>query len=146
MPTRVILSLRGVDIPSITCPVATRLWNLLLIFFFSCPLARQVWRNFLIWRELNDMVFISYNEWLTWLVNTRLHKHLKEFLEGISYVTWWLIWRFRNHLLFGNSQPRCELLFDDVVQLSYMWCSSRSKFKINWVTWLTLIVLACNLF
>ncbi|GJU04920.1 RNA-directed DNA polymerase, eukaryota [Tanacetum coccineum] len=120
LPTRVNLSLRGVDIPSIFCPLCNTAVESTSHFFFSCPLTRQVGRNFLIWWELEDTVFNSYNEWLIWLVNSRLQKHLKEFLEGICYVIWWLIWRFRNQLLFGISQPRRALLFDDVVQLSYM--------------------------
>nr|GEY51116.1 RNA-directed DNA polymerase, eukaryota [Tanacetum cinerariifolium] len=51
--------------------------------FFACPLARQVWRQFLICWELEDMAFNSYNEWLNWIVNIRLHKQLKVFLEAL---------------------------------------------------------------
>ncbi|GJU59172.1 RNA-directed DNA polymerase, eukaryota, reverse transcriptase zinc-binding domain protein [Tanacetum coccineum] len=91
LSNRVNLSLRGVDILSIFCPLCNAAVESTSHIFFFCPLARQVWRNFLIWWELDDMVFNSYNEWLIWLVNTCLHKHLKEFLEGICYVMWWLI-------------------------------------------------------
>ncbi|GKA96564.1 RNA-directed DNA polymerase, eukaryota, reverse transcriptase zinc-binding domain protein [Tanacetum coccineum] len=115
LPTRANLSLRGMDIPSIACPLCNSAVESTSHIFFACPLARQVWRNFLIWWELEDVAFNSYNEWLIWIVNIRLHKQLKVFLEGICYVMWWLIWRFRNQLLFGNSQPRRALLFDDVV-------------------------------
>nr|GEY28466.1 uncharacterized mitochondrial protein AtMg00810-like [Tanacetum cinerariifolium] len=33
-------------------------------------------------KELDDVDFNSYNEWLNWIVNIRLHKQLKVFLEG----------------------------------------------------------------
>nr|GEV20668.1 RNA-directed DNA polymerase, eukaryota [Tanacetum cinerariifolium] len=115
LPTRANLSLRGMDIPSISCPLCNSAVESSSHIFFACLFASQVWRKNLIWWELEDVAFNSYNEWLNWIVNIRLHKRLKVFLEGICYVIWWLIWRFRNQLLFGSSQPRCALLFDDVV-------------------------------
>nr|GFB39521.1 RNA-directed DNA polymerase, eukaryota [Tanacetum cinerariifolium] len=114
LPTKANLSLRGMDIPSIACPLCNSAVKSSSHIFFACPLARQVWRKFLIWWELEDVAFNSYNEWLNWIVNIRLHKQLKVFLESICYVMWWLIWRFRNQLLFGSSQPMRALLFDDV--------------------------------
>ncbi|GJT19961.1 RNA-directed DNA polymerase, eukaryota [Tanacetum coccineum] len=83
LPTRANLSLRGMDIPSIACPLCNSAVESTSHIFFACPLARQVWRNFLIWWELEDVAFNSYNEWLIWIVNIRLHKQLKVFLEGI---------------------------------------------------------------
>ncbi|GJU90933.1 RNA-directed DNA polymerase, eukaryota [Tanacetum coccineum] len=82
LPTRANLSLRGMDIPSIACPLCNSAVESTSHIFFACPLARQVWRNFLIWWELEDVAFNSYNEWLNWIVNIRLHKQLKVFLEG----------------------------------------------------------------
>ncbi|GJV21587.1 ankyrin repeat-containing domain, PGG domain protein [Tanacetum coccineum] len=81
LPTRANLSLRGMDIPSIACPLCNSAVESTSHIFFACPLARQVWRKFLIWWELEDVAFNSYNEWLIWIVNIRLHKQLKVFLE-----------------------------------------------------------------
>ncbi|GJR87200.1 RNA-directed DNA polymerase, eukaryota [Tanacetum coccineum] len=91
LPTRANLSLRGMDIPLILCPLCNTDVESTSHIFFSCSLARQVWRKILLWWEIEDVVFNSYNEWLNWIVNIRLHKHLKEFLEGVCYVMWWLI-------------------------------------------------------
>ncbi|GJT47677.1 RNA-directed DNA polymerase, eukaryota [Tanacetum coccineum] len=136
LPTRINLSLRGIDIPSIQCPICNLAVESSSHIFFSCPVARKVWRKIMIWWELDDPAFHSYNEWLLWIVNIRLPKQLKEFLEGICYVMWWLIWKFRNLLLFSDSPPKQETLFDDVVQMSYLWMNSRFKSKINWISWL----------
>nr|GEY79130.1 probable leucine-rich repeat receptor-like protein kinase At1g35710 [Tanacetum cinerariifolium] len=81
LPTRANLSLRGMDIPSIVCPLCNSAVESSSHIFLPCPLARQVWRKFLIWWELEDVVFNSYNEWLNWIVNIRLHKQLKVFLK-----------------------------------------------------------------
>ncbi|GJR94428.1 RNA-directed DNA polymerase, eukaryota [Tanacetum coccineum] len=126
LPTRLNLSLRGMDIPSILCPLCNSAAESTSHIFFSCPLARQVWNKFLRWWEMDSISFDRYEDWLSWLNNTRFPKQLKTFLEGICYIMWWLIWRFRNQVLFGSKQPRRDLLFDDIVQLSYLWISNRS--------------------
>ncbi|GJT92663.1 RNA-directed DNA polymerase, eukaryota, reverse transcriptase zinc-binding domain protein [Tanacetum coccineum] len=84
LPTRANLSLRGMDIPSIACPLCNSAVESTSHIFFACPLARQVWRKILIWWELEDVAFNSYNEWLNWIVNIRLHKQLKVFLEAFA--------------------------------------------------------------
>ncbi|GJT85019.1 RNA-directed DNA polymerase, eukaryota, partial [Tanacetum coccineum] len=84
LPTRANLSLRGMDIPSIACPLCNSAVESTSHIFFACLLARQVWRKFLIWWELEDVAFNSYNEWLNWIVNIRLQKQLKVFLEDLS--------------------------------------------------------------
>ncbi|GKB03278.1 RNA-directed DNA polymerase, eukaryota [Tanacetum coccineum] len=84
LPTRANLSLRGMDIPSIACPLCNSAVESTSHIFFACPLARQVWRKFLIWWELEDVPFNSYKEWLNWIANIRLHKKLKVFLEGLT--------------------------------------------------------------
>ncbi|GJW07510.1 RNA-directed DNA polymerase, eukaryota, reverse transcriptase zinc-binding domain protein [Tanacetum coccineum] len=82
LPTRINLSLRGIDIPSIQCPICNLAVESSSHIFFSCPVACKVWRKIMIWWELDDPAFHSYNEWLLWIVNIRLPKQLKEFLEG----------------------------------------------------------------
>ncbi|GJY42014.1 RNA-directed DNA polymerase, eukaryota [Tanacetum coccineum] len=55
LPTRANLSLRGMDISSIACPLCNSAVESTSHIFFA-PLARQVWRNFLIWYLLRDVV------------------------------------------------------------------------------------------
>ncbi|GJU85032.1 RNA-directed DNA polymerase, eukaryota [Tanacetum coccineum] len=56
LPTRANLSLRGMDIPSIACPLCNSAVESTSHIFFACPLARQVWREFFIWYLLRDVV------------------------------------------------------------------------------------------
>nr|GFC21231.1 RNA-directed DNA polymerase, eukaryota [Tanacetum cinerariifolium] len=44
LPTRATLSLRGMDILSIVCPLCNSAMKSSSRIFFTCPLARQVWR------------------------------------------------------------------------------------------------------
>ncbi|KAL4583831.1 hypothetical protein LXL04_008416 [Taraxacum kok-saghyz] len=80
--------------------------------------------------------FPSLQGWKGWMDGVRLRKKLKEVLEGVFFVTWWSIWKFRNQLLFGSVLPRKSLIFDDAVSSSFMWCSNRSDKRVDWRIWL----------
>ncbi|GJY89027.1 RNA-directed DNA polymerase, eukaryota, partial [Tanacetum coccineum] len=136
IPTRINLSLRGVDIPCIICPICNIAVESTSRLLFVCNMARQLRILVVRWWEIEFSKIASYEEWLLWLNGIRLSKGVKEILEGVNYVMWWLIWRFRNQVLFEESFPRRELLFDDLVRLSFNWCSNRRKSKLNWITWM----------
>ncbi|GKA71148.1 RNA-directed DNA polymerase, eukaryota [Tanacetum coccineum] len=109
LPTRLNLSLRGLEIPSIVCPLCNVAVESTSHLLFSCSLSRQVRSKVMRWWELADLEIRSYDEWLNWLNNVRLPKNLKDVLEGVCYVNWWLVWRFRNQMLFGKTHPRRDL-------------------------------------
>ncbi|GJY59136.1 RNA-directed DNA polymerase, eukaryota [Tanacetum coccineum] len=114
LPTRLNLSLRGVDIPSILCPVCDVAVESTSHILFSCPLARDVLCKVMTWWDLDTPNILSYEEWLCWFSNLHIHKQAKIILEGVFYVMWWLIWRFRNKSLFGSSTPRKAIIFDEI--------------------------------
>ncbi|GJX21087.1 RNA-directed DNA polymerase, eukaryota [Tanacetum coccineum] len=132
LPTRLNLSLIGVDIPSILCSSCNNSVESSSYLFFYCPVTRQVWSKVLRWWELTDSGCNTYDDWLNWLNNSHMSKGIKDIFEGVCYVMWWSLWRFRNQCVFGKSQPRKESLFDDIVQMSFTWCASRCKSNFNW--------------
>ncbi|GKA85188.1 ribonuclease H-like domain-containing protein [Tanacetum coccineum] len=136
LPTRLNLSLRGIDIPSIICPNCGLAGESCSHLFYSCNLARTLWRKIARWWEIDIPDFSCYEEWIAWFKTTRFSKTQKEMLEGVFYVMWWMIWKFRNQVLFGSSHPRMELLFDDIVSYSFTWCSNRCKNNIDWISWM----------
>ncbi|GJT83455.1 RNA-directed DNA polymerase, eukaryota [Tanacetum coccineum] len=89
--------------------------------------------NLSLYGELELQDCHSYADWLCWFNNLRLSKGLKDVLEGVFYVMWWAIWKFHNQVLFRSSNPRLEFLFDEIVLLSYTWCSNRCKSDFAWV-------------
>ncbi|GJV49730.1 zf-CCHC domain-containing protein [Tanacetum coccineum] len=42
----------------------------------------------------------------------------------------------RNLLLFADSNPRKDVIFDDIVLRSFNWCLARGNRTLNWVSWL----------
>ncbi|GKD57212.1 hypothetical protein Tco_1290599 [Tanacetum coccineum] len=83
LPTRLDLSLRGVDISisSIVCPLCDASVESSSHIFFTCPLVCQVRSKVSRWWELDDPVLHSYDGWLTWFNNIRLSKNLKALFE-----------------------------------------------------------------
>nr|GEW88878.1 RNA-directed DNA polymerase, eukaryota [Tanacetum cinerariifolium] len=115
LPTRFNLSFRGLDIPSILCPVCHSAGVSSSHLFFSCNVARLLQSKVARWWDLVVLDIHSYDDWLSWFYSLRLIKRLKDVLEGLFYVMWWVICNFRNLVLFGKSQPCLELLFDEIV-------------------------------
>ncbi|GJX14640.1 RNA-directed DNA polymerase, eukaryota [Tanacetum coccineum] len=136
LSTRLNLSLTGIDISTIVCPLCHAYIESGSHIFFYCSMARHLWRKLMRWWELEGIDLASYDDWLLWINSSRLSKRLKEILKGVCYVMWWLIWRFKNQLLFGATNSRMELLFNNLVQISFNWCSNRCNSKLNCVTWM----------
>ncbi|GJY02513.1 RNA-directed DNA polymerase, eukaryota [Tanacetum coccineum] len=67
LPTRLNLSLRGLDIPSIICPLCSIAVESTSHLLFSCQLARQLMIKVVHWWELEYQDFHSYEDWLSWL-------------------------------------------------------------------------------
>ncbi|GKC75204.1 hypothetical protein Tco_1125978, partial [Tanacetum coccineum] len=77
------------------------------------------------WWDISFMEVSSYEEWLNWLLNLLLHSKPKHLLEGVCYISWWLIWTFRNKTIFDLDPPSQSSLFEDVVARSFNWCRYR---------------------
>ncbi|GKC71474.1 hypothetical protein Tco_1117357, partial [Tanacetum coccineum] len=93
------------------CPVCDSAQEEVAHVFFCCSLARDLTRLICRWWNLDEHLFSSYAEWLSWFNSLRLGSKLKAILEGVFYITWWSVWNFRNHLLFASTKPRKESIF-----------------------------------
>ncbi|GKD38235.1 RNA-directed DNA polymerase, eukaryota [Tanacetum coccineum] len=80
LPTRLNLSLKGVEIFSIMCPLCNSVESASHLFF-SCHVARLIWRKVLRWWDLEENMIDSYDDWLLLLKNIRLSKRLKDILK-----------------------------------------------------------------
>ncbi|GJX60749.1 RNA-directed DNA polymerase, eukaryota, reverse transcriptase zinc-binding domain protein [Tanacetum coccineum] len=136
LPTRLNLSLRGIEIPTITCPICSCAGESCSHLFFSCSMARNITTKLARWWEFDCPDLFSYDDWLEWFHTLRLLKGFKDILEGVFYVMWWVIWKYRNQTLFDSFQPRMDMLFDEIVLLSFTWCSNRCKNNFDWISWM----------
>ncbi|GKC75973.1 RNA-directed DNA polymerase, eukaryota [Tanacetum coccineum] len=133
LPTRLNISRRGMDIDSILCHSCGVTVETTSHVFFSCHIAREVFHKISNWWEVNFMELSSYEEWLEWLLNLRLHSKHKKMIEGVCYTMWWTIWNFRNKSIFGSDTPSNASLFEDIVSRFFYWCRYRSKTSFSWM-------------
>ncbi|GJW62964.1 RNA-directed DNA polymerase, eukaryota [Tanacetum coccineum] len=115
LPTRFNISRRGICIDSILCAICNTGVETSRHLFFSCELARDVMNLIIRWWNVSSSVFESYEEWLEWFVNIRLPSKNKKMFEGVFYVTWWLLWWFRNKTIFEGKTIKKAMLFDEVI-------------------------------
>nr|GEW49590.1 RNA-directed DNA polymerase, eukaryota [Tanacetum cinerariifolium] len=105
LPTRLKLIRRGIQVPSLSCPVCNVAYEDMSHLLFSCDLANDVVPLVCRWWNLTWSPFGSYSEWLSWFNSISLCSRIKGMLEGVFYVTWWCLWNFRNQLLFATQNP-----------------------------------------
>ncbi|GKB14876.1 RNA-directed DNA polymerase, eukaryota, partial [Tanacetum coccineum] len=127
LPTRVNLQHRGVLVSDPSCPICHSEDEDLAHLFFRCSLVTDIVRLVCRWWNIAWASIDSYSNWLHWFNAIRLSPKVKDLLEGVFYITWWSIWRFRNQVLFSSLVPRKDVLFDDIVSRSFTWCRSRCK-------------------
>nr|GEU66093.1 RNA-directed DNA polymerase, eukaryota [Tanacetum cinerariifolium] len=100
LPTRLNLSRRGVDIPSILCPICDRAVESSSHVFFDCQLAKDILRRIYRWWNVDFVDVKSYVEWESWINSIRLSSKHKSLFQGVCFVSWWIIWSFRNKRVF----------------------------------------------
>ncbi|GJV17997.1 RNA-directed DNA polymerase, eukaryota [Tanacetum coccineum] len=130
LPTRSNLVRRNILIDSLSCPICDGEPEDSSHLFFRCCLARDVTRSVCRWWDLDFHSFNSYTDWQGWFKQLRLGAKSKEVLEGVFYVSWWSLWNFRNHLLFADSNPRKDVIFDEIVLRSFNWCLARDLWHV----------------
>nr|GEW21130.1 RNA-directed DNA polymerase, eukaryota [Tanacetum cinerariifolium] len=74
LPTRLNLSLRGIEIPSISCSICSSVGVSCSHLLFSCNMARDVIFKVARWWELDLPVLFSYEDWLDWFRILRFPK------------------------------------------------------------------------
>nr|GEW67058.1 RNA-directed DNA polymerase, eukaryota, reverse transcriptase zinc-binding domain protein [Tanacetum cinerariifolium] len=115
LPTRLNLSRRGCEIQSIIFPICNKEVESTSHVFFACSLVRDIYRKIASWWELTYSEFYSYEEWFEWLLSLRMSSKQKDMLEGIFYVTWWLVWNHQNKSLFDSKSPSKAIIFYVIV-------------------------------
>ena len=136
LPTRLKLSYRGLDINSILCPVCGIAVESSRHLFFECFLARDNLHKVCQWWDINFRELHSFEDWSDWLLYLSLPGKHKRLLEGVCFGLWWLIWSFRNNLIFGADDPSKATIFDDLVLFSFYWSRYRCNVSFSWVDWL----------
>nr|GFB02688.1 hypothetical protein [Tanacetum cinerariifolium] len=114
LPTCLNLSLRGIDIPSIACTTCNTAMETNEHVFFECDTASNIWRLVSLWSTSNMPSFSSSIDWLQWFDNRRATKSSKDRIYAIFAATLWILWRYRNNVIFSDHPIRKSNIFDHI--------------------------------
>ncbi|GJX80171.1 RNA-directed DNA polymerase, eukaryota [Tanacetum coccineum] len=137
LPTRWNLSRKGIDIVSLLCPICNQNPELIDHVLWKCSLASELWHKVFMWLDLTPPVINSFAAIFDWVEDLRINPQGKHIVQSILGVTAWSIWKFRNGCIFDHKRPIRQDIFDNIVDLSYVWLSNRyRKLNISWTNWI----------
>ncbi|GKD90485.1 RNA-directed DNA polymerase, eukaryota, reverse transcriptase zinc-binding domain protein, partial [Tanacetum coccineum] len=102
LPTRLNLSLRGLDIPSIKCPMCNNEVESVDHVFFGCDLSSNVWCLVRRWTNIDMPSFSSWFDCLQWFEDWKAVSGNKDRMYVILAALLWCLWRYRNNVTFCN--------------------------------------------
>nr|GEV00797.1 RNA-directed DNA polymerase, eukaryota, reverse transcriptase zinc-binding domain protein [Tanacetum cinerariifolium] len=120
LPTRVNISRRGMEIESMLCPMCNNAVESSRHLFFSCYFISEIMHKITRWWDMDYMEINSFEEWLEWISSIRLPLKQKQIFEGMCYILWWYIWKWRNKKIFGRETPSKAIIFYEVVSLLFI--------------------------
>nr|GEV10785.1 RNA-directed DNA polymerase, eukaryota [Tanacetum cinerariifolium] len=86
LPTRLNLSYRGLDLQSILCLNCDKEVESTSHIFFGYSMVRDLSHKIASWWDICYSEFPSYEEWLVWLLNLRIHSHYKEVRIVLNFI------------------------------------------------------------
>ncbi|GKD01436.1 RNA-directed DNA polymerase, eukaryota [Tanacetum coccineum] len=82
LPTRLNISRRGLDIPSILCPMCGLAAESTDHVFFRCGMSKDLFPKVCNWWNVEFREIRSYEDWASWITSIRLSIKLKSLLQG----------------------------------------------------------------
>ncbi|XP_071726874.1 uncharacterized protein [Rutidosis leptorrhynchoides] len=136
LPLRWNLSAKGLELNSIVCPVCNNGIEMRSHLFFGCSLASELWHKVRVWLDCNMPFFYSWVEVVSWIESLSSTSSSKHKIVAVTATLLWVIWRFRNGIVFNEHTSR-NSLFDVTRLFSFRWLKNRGHVVSNWNTWLS---------
>ncbi|GKA15089.1 putative RNA-directed DNA polymerase, eukaryota, reverse transcriptase zinc-binding domain protein [Tanacetum coccineum] len=114
LPTLLNLSLRGIEIPSIECPICNSGMESVEHIFFDCDVASNIWRLVRVWTDIDMPSFSSWFDWYCLFDDWRASRSDKDRVHVIIVALFWCLWRFRNSVTFSSNSMRKSDIFDSI--------------------------------
>nr|GEX35334.1 putative ribonuclease H-like domain-containing protein [Tanacetum cinerariifolium] len=102
LPTRLNLSKRGLDIPSIMCLIWSNCVESNDHIFYSCEVAASIWRIVDVWCDMHFPNMLSPSAWISWLDTLRTLNDYRNRIQVIVTTTLWTIWKYRNSVTINS--------------------------------------------
>lgn len=137
LPFKINLSKRGLDIPGILCPICFIGVDSITHLLFQCSVGVDLCGMVCRWWDISPPVCYSLIDWADWFDNLKVSNMVRTTFQAIWFSKWWILWRFRNSVLFDQHPMKKRELFDMLRSMSFLWIKNRSKnFRITWSDWM----------
>ncbi|XP_071693186.1 uncharacterized protein [Rutidosis leptorrhynchoides] len=135
LPTRINISSRGMDIERIGCVLCLYQVESSSHILFLCEVAIEIWRRVRLWVDIQWLRFSDWSEWIVWFDDWHVTSDKKMRLFAIVAATTWILWKYRNTVLFASHMLKKQELFDSICMFSFNWVTDRGKLNISWSEW-----------
>ncbi|PWA37324.1 reverse transcriptase domain, Reverse transcriptase zinc-binding domain protein [Artemisia annua] len=125
LPTRSQLAVKGIDIPSVLCPSCLVAIEDVQHVFFKCDVAVEVWKKVASWLDLQIPAIDDISMLLDWAEASISDAKKRKVVGAIIYTTIWMLWRFRNSIVFQDPKMKKSHIYDNIVIHSFDWCMNR---------------------
>ena len=105
--------------------------------FGECEIAARTWASVSQWVEMQVPSHLRISILLSWPKSLIITKLRRELLQVIVQTTLLVLWKYRNNVLFRNNGKGKEMIFNMVVDYSFLCFSSRNRNAfMSWSEWL----------
>ncbi|KAL4558844.1 hypothetical protein LXL04_037047 [Taraxacum kok-saghyz] len=113
LPTRWMLGRRGINLPNIMCPVCDGCPEQTQHLFCRCNVARDLWNAMGRWCQIHIPAFADIADVWNWMDMQAGTTNRKTVMEVLIGTLLWVIWTFRNAVVFGDGSYRKNMIFDN---------------------------------
>ncbi|PWA44556.1 hypothetical protein CTI12_AA525350 [Artemisia annua] len=93
--------------------------------FFKCDVAVEVWKKVASWLDLQIPAIDDISMLLDWAEASISDAKKRKVVGAIIYTTIWMLWRFRNSIVFKDPKMKKSHIYDNIVIHSFDWCMNR---------------------
>lgn len=136
IPVRVQLDRRGVDIPSLLCPMCNDCLESIDHVLVRCRISSMIWERVFKWWGLDEQNIVDVNQVLTLKGRKAWKEDSRKRWEGVVWSTLYILWRHRNEVVFGKKKLNVEIMLSELQWRIFLWLKGRDK-KVcwNWTIW-----------
>ncbi|XP_071719211.1 uncharacterized protein [Rutidosis leptorrhynchoides] len=114
LPTRDNLSKREIEVVNGGCAICPWGTETLQHVLFGCDLALDLWRKCRVWIGLQMPMFSTWTDYFDWFDGWIAKEATKNRVYSIVAALLWLLWRFRNSVVFPGDVLQKSCLFDSI--------------------------------
>ncbi|GJX67953.1 hypothetical protein Tco_0303680 [Tanacetum coccineum] len=90
----------------------------------------KIWKRIFRWIDMDQPTFEVIADVFNWIDVVNVRQKARGVLEAIFISAMWVMWQYRNNVIFGGVKMKKNVMFDCIVSHSFEWCSSRGKMSL----------------